>query len=164
MNPNVAAEFAQWLANDQPELFVALYKRALPAVQKAKGLSGFTDVLSSIGSGLSKAVSQVGTFLSSPQGQQTIATLGNAYLQTKAAREAVKVNLQRAQTGQAPAPIQTVYNPNTMQYEAMVTQANGALSPLTPTLANRLSSLPAWVPWAAGAAGVVLLVILATRR
>lgn len=161
MNKTSAEQFAKWLANDQPELFVALYRKANPSV--VKSLSDFSDVLSSIGTGLSSAVSAVGSYVSSPQGMQTIGTLGAAYLASKASTSAVSTNLARAQAGYAPAPIQTVYNPQTMQYEAIVSQ-NGSYIPLAKAnvMPSGFASIPIWA-WATGG-GLLLLLIFSTMR
>jgi hypothetical protein len=155
LDAKAAVSFAKWLAQDQPALFVELYKRAHVS------LGDFTDVLSSIGTSLSDAVSGVGSFLTTGGGASAIAQLGGAYLQTQAARNAVNVNLARAQSGLPPAPIQTVFNQSTGQYEAVLQQPGGVMAPLTPTLQKTLvPGLPNWVLWAGGGVAVLLLLNL----
>lgn len=166
MNPVAAKSFAEWLAHDQPELFVALYKKALPMeVQRGlSGLSGFTDILSSIGTGLSSAVSSVGSFLSSPAGLTTVGTLGATYLQSQAAKQAVNVNLARAQSGVQAAPIQTVYNPSTRQYEAQLVQPTGQSIQLTPSIMRSIApGMPTWAPWAIGGVALIALLLFLRR-
>ena len=160
MNATHAKDFATWLAEDQPELFVALYKKALP--QTVRGIGSFTDVLSSIGTSLSNAASSVGTYLTSSQGLDTLSKLAGTYLTTQASKNAVNTNLARVQAGYAPAPIQTVYNPNTGEYQAVVTNSTGAVVPLSNSVQSALTSmgLPSWAPWALGGAGLLLLVLL----
>lgn len=164
MNSEAALSFAKWLSVDQPELFVALYKRALPTVAKG-ALGDFTDILSSIGNSLSSAVTNVGSYLTSSQGMDTIGKLGAAYLNTKASQNAVATNLQRAQSGLQAAPIQTVFNPSTQTYEAVVAQPTGQFIPLNTSVRSALlpAGMPTWVPWAIGGAGLLLVVLLLRR-
>lgn len=162
MNQSAATAFAKWLANDQPELFVALYRQAMPEL--GKGLGDFTDVLSSIGSGLETAVSNVGSFLTSSAGMTSISQLGSAYLNSQAAKSAVNLQASRAQSGLSPAPIQTIYNPATQQYEAVLTQGANTI-PLSTQLRSSLmpAGLPSWAPWAIGG-GALLVILLMLRR
>ena len=166
MNAQAAAQFSKWLAQEHPELFVALYRRAQPSIVKT--LEDFSDLLSSIGTGLTTAVSTVGSFLTSAQGQQTISALGAAYLQSKAAQQAVNTNLSRAQAGLAPAPIQTVYNPQSGQYEAVLPgQSSGSYIPLAQAQGISpgfsMNSVPTWV-WAAGGGLLLALVVRSFLR
>lgn len=163
MNQQSAEAFAKWLANDQPELFVALYRKAIPA-PIVKSLADFSDVLSSIGTGLSAAVSAVGSYVASPQGAQTLGTLGAAYLASKASGQAVQTNYTRAAAGLAPAPIQTIYNPNTMQYEAVLPQANGSYMPLSQAnvMPSAFAQIPIWVYFAGG--GLLLVMLMMSMR
>jgi hypothetical protein len=158
MNAQSAAAFAKWLAHDQPALFVELYKRANTS------LGDLTDILSSIGSSIGDAVSNVGSFLTTGGGAAAISSLGAAYLQSQAAKNSVSVNYARAQSGLPPAPIQTVYNQGTGQYEAVLQTPGGAMAPLTPTLQRTLvPGMPNWVLWAGGGVALLLLVSLLRR-
>lgn len=163
MNTQAAVSFAEWLAHDQPALFVELLKRAAP--HATKGLSGFTDILSSIGTGLASAAQSVGTYISSPAGSQTLSTLAQAYVQSQAAKQAVSLNYQRAQQGISAAPIQTQYNPQTGQYEALLVQPGGQAIPITPQVRQSLlAGMPTWLPWAIGGGALLLVVLFFSRR
>lgn len=163
MNKIAAESFAKWLAQDQPALFVALYKKAVPA-QTRQELSGFTDVLSSIGSSLGNAVSQVGSFLASPAGIQTVSTIGGAYLQSQAAKQATQLQMARAQSGQYAVPIQTAYNPVTQQYEPLLIQPSGQAVPITAQMARELApNMPMWAWFSIGGVALFLIAILAFR-
>lgn len=155
MNLSAATAFAKWLAVDQPELFLALHKKATAG----GGFSGFADLFSSLGSGLANAASSVGSYLTSSAGMQAITSLGGAYLNSQAARKAVQLNLQRAQAGAAPEPIQTAFNPATGQFEATAS-TGGRASAYIPAVMSRIN----WVPVAlAGGALLVLFLFLRKR-
>jgi hypothetical protein len=157
MSQKSMTDFANWLAIDQPALFVELYKRSLNPT-----FGDFTDVLSSIGDSLSNAASSVGSYLTSAAGAQTIAALGTAYLTSQASKNAVSVNLARAQAGIAPAPIQTVLNPTTGQYEAVLTQPSGAVVPVTSSVqATLIPGIPNLYLYLGG--GLLLLLLLLRR-
>jgi hypothetical protein len=164
MQDENAIKFAQWLARDQPELFIALYRRANVVSKAANGLKDFTDLLSSIGSGIATAASSVGTYLTSSQGLQTLTALSSAYLTSKAANQAVGINLQRAQQGLPPAPIQTTYNPTTMQYEAVLPNGQRLPSGVNTAFSSGFSfaSIPVWAYVAAG--GLVLGLLFFSSR
>lgn len=161
MNQVSAQSLAAWLAKDQPELFVALVKKAM--TKSGAQLGDFSDILSSIGSSIGDAVSNVGSYLTSSQGLSALTSLSGAYLTSQAQKQAVNLQVARAQAGQSAAPIQTVFNPNTNQYQAVVTQPTGAVVPLTPQLQQSLiPSVPNWVLYAGG--GLVLMFILFSLR
>lgn len=154
MNKSIAIEFARWLATDQPELFVALFKRA----KQASGeLAGIADIFSTIGTSLGNAASAVGSYLTTPGGMNAITQLGSAYLQSRAARQSVQLNLDRARAGQSPEPIQTAYNPATGQFE-VVDMNSGAQ--VLPGARSNITALPMlesrWLPFAI-AGGVLVL-------
>lgn len=115
---------AAWLAENYPALFAQLVAKVAPA-QPAQPLQGFSDVLRSIGSGitsaasaitstLSSGVKAVGSFLGSQQGQETLTGLAAAYGALNAAT--ISTQQQRASAGQAPAVIETRYDPSTQSY------------------------------------------------
>lgn len=165
MDAKSATQFAYWLAQEEPDLFAAL-------AQKSRGvanslLGDWTDILSSIGDTVSSAASSVGTYLTSGGGIDTLTKLGSVYMQTQAQKQALDVQTKLAQLGRPPAAIQTVYNPATGQYQAMVNQTTGGVvyqQPLTSQVANSLlSGLPAWWPIAALGLGGLLLFLLIRR-
>lgn len=164
MSPHSMTAFALWMAKEEPDLFLAL---AQTARNKIAGLGDFSDVLSSIGDSLSTAASNVGTFLTTGGGIDTLTKLGSVYLQTQAQKSALAVQTQLAQMGRAPAAIQTVYNPATGQYQAVVNQTTGGVlfqQPLTPQVTQSLlSGLPTWWPIAALGAGALLLFLMLRR-
>lgn len=166
MTKQSAASFAAWLAKDQPQLFLALAKNAGVPVQE--NLSGISDVLSAIGSGLSSAVKTVGSFVTSKEGMTTLSTLATTYLTTKAQQDAVKLQIKQAEAQEAAAPIQTSYNAATGQYEVLYTTKNGQTVPVTSQTANAVLNggsitSQAWFPYAA-AAGVAFVLFLVLRR
>lgn len=174
MREAAAEALALWLQRNEPELFAALVQRAARSE-----LAGITDVLTSIGSGIAKAATtvgsgiataakSVGSFLASSNGMSVLSSLGQTYLQSQAQKNALQVQLASAQAGQAPAPIETRYNPTTGAYEAIVTSSSGAQL-LTPQLTQQLLSQRGfdwqrWAPWLiAGGLGVGVLIWLITR-
>lgn len=132
MNPNArialgpATQLAQWLALNEPALFSALQREA--ATQSAT-LNGITDFLSSIGTSIGDAVSNVGSYLASSEGVKTLTSLGTTYLGYKQQSNVLKTQVQLAMAGQAPAPIMNTVG------------ANGQIVPVyTPT--NQVASNP----------------------
>jgi len=153
--------FAAWLAEAYPEVFEALADHAaIPS--DGHNLSGFMDVLTSIGGGISDAakyvvnnlsstVQAVGSFVNSPAGQSALSAIisnnvggiGSATIATQAAR---------AQTGAVPAAIQTVYNPATQTYVPVMTNAQGQPYVINPQTLQSLqpSFLSRYGLWIAG--------------
>jgi len=162
MKQLAAQALAQWLQQNEPELFAVLAQQAAGSGE----LAGITDVLTSIGSGIAKAAStvgsgiataakSVGSFLASPNGVSVLSSLGQTYLQTTAQKNALQVQLAAAQAGQPPAPIETRYDAATNTYVPIVS----GTQPLTPQLAQQLLAqqraaggfdLAAWAPWIIG--------------
>lgn len=173
---NTGESLAKWLLKDQPGLFVKLAQVA--QVVPSSGLGDFTDILSSIGSGISSAVSSVGSFLTSTQGLQTLATLGSSYMTTQAQKNALNVQLATAAANKPAAPIQTVLNPATGQYQAVYTTVNGQQQVVTSQTAPQFyptgnigaqtvaatSGLSQYLPYIAIGGGVLLLLLLMNRR
>lgn len=178
MNANQKAAsiaLAQWLAVNEPELFAAL------AARVDQQLAGFTDFLSTIGSGIAKAATavgstlntaakSVGSFIASPNGMSVLTTLGQTYLQTQAQKNALQVQLAQASAGQMPAPIETRYDAASGAYVPVFTPVAGAPQPLTPQLTQQLlqqSIAPGWqrwLPWIiAGTLGLGFLAWILTR-
>lgn len=175
MKESSAIALAEWLAQNEPELFAALAARA------EQGLSGITDFFSTLGTGIAKAASSIGTglttavkgvgsFLASPNGLSTLSTLGQTYLQTQAQKNALKVQLATVQAGQQPAPIETRYDAATGTYVPVYVPPAGTAQLLTPDLSAQLmrDAQPAWnryMPWliGGGIAAAFLLAWLLTR-
>lgn len=168
--PNVL--LAAWLQEQYPSLFADLEQHA-----SQHGLSGITDILSSIGSGissaassvvsgLSSAVQQVGTFLSSDVGQKTLATLAAAKLQQAQTQQIVATQAARAAAGQTPAAISTQYNPSTGTYIPVMTTTTGEQVPLTQSALQSLrpSFLSQYGIWIAGGAAALVLVLMLMRN
>lgn len=177
INQNVANSLAAWLLKDQPALFVKL-AQVTQVVPKNSALGDFTDILSSIGSGISSAVSSVGNFLTSTQGLQTLATLGSSYLTTTAQKNALNVQLATAAANKPAAPIQTVLNPATGQYQAVYTTVNGQQQVITSNTVPQFyptgaigaqtvaatSGISKYLPYIAVGGGVLLLLVLFSNR
>lgn len=182
--------FAAWLEANEPDLFQALLKEAAAhgavAAASAPGgqLGDWSDVLSSIGSGISDAASSVGTWLTSSQGLQSLSSLANVYLQNQTAQSVTQMQLSRAQAGLPPAPVTYTTNtagqavpvytgsqvPNYIAPYAgqAVTLPSGqtayplaapALSALAPS-----SALTAYLPWILAGGGLLLLTVLLSSR
>jgi hypothetical protein len=82
--------FFRWLRATSPQLYGAM----LPEIQAdPKQMAGIFDFLSSVGTSISNAVSKAADIIPS---------LAQTYVQTKQQVDLIKVNLQRARTGQAP--------------------------------------------------------------
>ncbi len=178
ISQKVADSLAQWLLKDQPGLFVKLAQVAR-VVPKNTALGDFTDILSAIGSGISTAVSSVGSFLTSAQGLQTLSTLGATYMTTQAQKNALNVQLATTAANKTAAPIQTVYNSQTGQYEALYTTANGQQQVVTSnnaaqfyptgaigsqTIAATASGLTQYLPYIAIGGGLLVLMLLMRSR
>lgn len=154
-NPIAATQLANWIALNEPKLFQALADNAA----KGQGFSGFTDWLSSVGSSLSGAVKNVGTFLTSDKGLATLTTLGGAYLANKSQQNVLQTQVALAQAGFAPAPItntnfggnggiQPIYTPTGQPV------SNSLLNQLQPTFFQRYGVA---IGLAAAAFGALLL-------
>lgn len=170
MTQQSATSLALWLAKQEPELFLTLSRR-MGLIPTTTTLSGFTDVLSAIGSGAMNAVKSVGTFLSSKQGLETLSSLGATYLTAKAQKQALNLQMAQVQAGQTAAPIETVQNASG-QYEVQYTTQNGQRVPLTSQ--NVAQYMPAavgatpfykqtWFPFAVGG-GLLMLFLIFNRR
>lgn len=164
---------AAWLAEHHPELFAKLQAQAAGTSAIPAGLAGFTDTLSSIwgtissaassvASGLGSAVKAVGAYVATPQGSSVLSSLATAYYGAKTAdANVIAAQQQRAQAGQTPAPIQTVYDPASGAYVPVLTQPNASgtmvSTPLNPQLLASLqpSAFQQYGPWIIG--GAILL-------
>jgi len=179
---------AAWLADNHPDVFQNLAIMGNPtgapvSVNLAPpGLAGFTDTLSSIwgsvtsaastvASGLSTAVQSVGNFLATPGGQSALQAIALAkYGNASAPSSVIQTQLARADAGQTPAPIQTVYDPRTGTYVPVLTQTNQAgqtyQTPLTPYALSSLqpSFIDKYGMWIAGGALALVGFSLVLRR
>lgn len=104
-------QLALWLLAVHPDVFAAVYKKAVGAA----GLGDVSDVLDSIGSGISDAASAVGTFFTTPSNITALTSIAGSYFQSQASQANAQTQLavlqaQAARTlgGQAPAPISYV--------------------------------------------------------
>jgi hypothetical protein len=173
MKENAADALAQWLQQNEPELFAALAARA------SGELAGFMDILKSVGGAIATGVSKVGSvvktvgsFIASPSGVSALSALGSTYLQSEAQKNALQVQLAAAQAGLPPAPIETRYDPGTNTYVPVVTTSTG-LQPLTPDLSSQMVlqfqqsagfDWKKWTPWIAlGAVGLGVVIWISSR-
>lgn len=157
-----AEQLAQWLLKNQPELFTALARRAEGRAQ----LSGITDFFSSLGTGVSNAATQVGSFLTSEDGLKTLTGLTGIYLQTKAQKDALNLQVKLAQAGQAPAPVANSTDPYGGTLPYYYPPNGGPPIPLSSTLAQRLaprSTIGDYLPLAVVAVGLGALLLFARR-
>lgn len=162
-----AQELAKWLATNQPDIFLALQKNAEARAQ----LAGITDLFSSIGTGLVNATKQVGSFLTSQQGLETLTGLTTAYVGYKglqAQQDAIKLQTRLAEQNQPLAPVQQVRDPYTGQVVPYYYGQNAPPVPLTSQLAQKLApagGIPSWAPFAfVGGIGFVFLMAFMNRR
>lgn len=165
---------AAWLKENYPEIYKELAYRIGDGTEQH--LAGFTDFLQSVGSnianvaqsvasGLSTGVQAVGSFLSSDAGQKTLASLSQAYGAMNSS--AIQVQAQRAQQGQAPAVINTVYDPATGTYVPTHTDASGRQIPISPSVLAKLnpSFLSRYGLWiVGGGAALVILYFILSRK
>ncbi len=169
MTQKSAEAFAQWLLENHPDIFIAIAKKAINTPQaKAAStpvkLGDISSVLSSIGTGLSTAVSGVGSWLSNSSNIQGLTGAASSYFNSQAAasvgnaQNAVfQTQLLRAQSGMAPAPINYSYNssgqPVPMYNGSMLSPST--LQTLVPTFLQKYG-----LYLAIGAAGIALIFIL----
>jgi len=120
-----ATELASWLYQVHPELFAAAYLAARTA--RATTLGDFSDILDSVGSGLSSvgsgienAVGSVGSWLTSSQGLTTLSSLGTAYLNNQAQQNVLQTQIARTQALQSPLAV------------TYTQTANGSVVPVLP--------------------------------
>lgn len=108
-NEKSAIEFAAWLEENEPALFNELNRAA---IARGAGLAGVSDWFKSVGTTLSSGVSNVAKFLTSDNGLAAVATLGTAYMTTKAQSNVLKTQMNMFQAGMSPAPIQNTIGPD----------------------------------------------------
>jgi hypothetical protein len=141
MDVKARTQFAGWLARNYPDLFEAMAAHAL----NENNLSGWTDIFSSIGTGVAKVldagstlVTKVGDFIGTDNGQKTLAQLTGLYAQTQANKDAVKVQLAQAAANKPPAPITTTTQPTTGTTVPVYAPPGQPATPLTPQVAQNL--------------------------
>lgn len=165
MNAKSAEAFALWLAQNQPQVFQAMYEAAYRD-QTLRGLHGISDWLSAVGTSIGTAAKAVGQFVTSKEGMATLGTIGGLYLQTQAQKDALKLQVANAQAGQPPAPVQSVgANP----YSAVpiyVDPVTGQQQSLTPQLAQQLAPSPIqrYGPWMMIGGVLLIGLILVARK
>lgn len=102
----VGRQFAAWLYNIHPDLFLAAYHLAkFGATPRTTGLGDVSDFLSSIGDDVSSAVSSVGDWMTSSQGLSSLSSLGTAYLQGQAQQSVLQTQIARVQANQSPLAV-----------------------------------------------------------
>lgn len=157
-----AKQLADWLMKNQPELFTALAQRAEARAQ----LSGITDFFSSLGTGVANAASQVGSFITSPEGMKTLTGLTTVYLQNKSQKDALNAQIKLAQAGMTLAPIATttdVYGGTGAYYYP---PGGGPPIPMNSQLGARLAprgGLSDYFPYIAIAAGLGAVFLILRR-
>lgn len=104
MNKKAATDLSHWLAINQPKVFEALVIEA----NRNGQLNGLTDWLSSVGTSVTGAIKNVGSFLTSTEGLTALTAVGGVYLQTQAQRDVLRAQVQQAQAGQSLLPVQSV--------------------------------------------------------
>lgn len=141
MNAKARLQFAGWLARNYPDLFEAMAAHAV----NANNLSGWTDIFTSIGSGVSKVlesgstlVQKVGDFVASDSGQKTLAQLSQLYQTSQANKDALKIQLAQMAANKAPAPITTTTQPTTGATVPVYAPPGQPATPLTPQVAQKL--------------------------
>lgn len=179
--PVTAAQaLAAWLERYEPALFQALAVRA--NVTPGVGLGDWSDILSSIGSGVSSVASDIGSGISSAAsgvgdwlttggGTQALANLATTYVQSQQAQSLTNLQIARAQQGLPPAPVavaQSAYGAPVPIYTGqappagsqLVTLANGSQAyALTSGQVGSLTNpqtLTQYLPWMLG--GLAILV------
>lgn len=161
MNVQTSQQLALWLAKNQPLVFKQLVRESARQGQ----LRGVTDWLSAVGSSLSSAVQAAGSFIASPEGMATLGTIGGMVLQTRAQKDALKVQIANARAGYAPVPIESVgANPNS-SIPIYVDPVTGQRYPLTSQVSQSLMptmTLQSMLPWLLG--GGLILVVLLFRK
>lgn len=161
MTPAKAAELARWIADNQPKLFAKLLQQA--GTSKAQ-LGDIMDALSSLGSTVGNAVSSVGNFLVSPDGIKTIGSLGSAYLNSQAQRDALRVQVQRAEQN---LPLAPIYTANTNSPAGGVFYQPVPTQPAIPFSAQlnqpSLGGIPLKYLLIGGAALVLTFILIRTR-
>lgn len=143
MTKQAGTQLALWLLSVHPDLFAMVYKQAAAA----QGLGDISDVLDSIGSGISDAASAVGTFLTTPSNVTALTSLASNYFTSTASQANAQTQLavlqaqaQRTQAGLSPAPV------------TYVTSAQGVTTPVyVPAMASQIGAPAAAVPVNAGA-------------
>ena len=112
--------FLLWARRDQPEMYLALV-RQFPVINRFEemyknevdpgaGLGGFMDILSSIGGGLAKTASSVGSFIAT-NGPALFTAAGSVIVANQQSKVA-GLQLQLAQIQQPPAQVAYVNGPN----------------------------------------------------
>lgn len=157
MSAHTNEALARWLAVNQPKVF-----EALVAKSRQHQLNGVTDFLKSVGTSFGSAVKSVGSFLSSKDGMATLGAIGGIYLQTKAQKDALKLQVQLAQAGQPLANIQST-GPTPSASPIYVDPATGAAYPFTSSLAQQLRPKTNWMPILIGG-GLAIALIFMLRR
>lgn len=149
---------ALWIATNQPEVFKALVRDA----NRSGRLNGVTDWLTGVGTSIGSAVTNVGSFISSPDGMKSLMTIGNTYLQVQAQRDALRTQTRLAQSGQYPASIASVgANPYT-SLPVYVDPATGQQIPFNSQVASQLRPSFNWTPIFIGG-GVLAALYILTR-
>lgn len=165
MTPASARDLAQWIAQNQPKLFAKLLAQA--GASKAQ-LGDFMDALESFGTTVGSAVKDVGSFLVSPDGIKTVASLGTAYLSSQAQRDALQTQVRLAANNQPLAPIYTASNSSPAYSGAVYLQPNPT-QPAVPFASNpnaNATPMFAGLPmsyWLIGG-GVVIVAFLLLRN
>jgi hypothetical protein len=162
MKPKGAGEqFAVWLAQNQPDVFQALAAQA----HKAGQLHGITDWLTGVGTSLGAAVKSVGSFVSSPAGLSALTAASGVYLQTRAQKDALKLQTAQLRAGYAPQPVYTAGANGEVAY--YIDPQSGTQYPLTPQLSSRLTpqkTLTDYAPWLIGGGFALAILFTLTRK
>ena len=156
ITPRSGAALALWLAKNEPEIFAIMEREANA---KMATLSGWSDVLSNIGTGISNAASAVGSYLTSSQGANTLTSLASTYLAGKQQKNVLNTQLALAQAGLPPAPITNTIGANNQVVPVYTptnqVATNQVLMSLQPSFLDKYK-----IPIIAGGAGLILLIAL----
>ncbi len=152
---------------------ISMSSSSLPSIGSGSGFwSDITGALSSFGSGVSSAVSDVSSYLTSGGGFNHLASLATNFLNDKTA-QTMQTQALRAQSGMAPANVGYAYNaagqavpvatnPYTGQvatnpYGQPYALNSAQLSSLQP------SALSTYLPYIAGAGGLIAIIFFLNR-
>jgi len=162
--PITAAEgLAIWIAQTHPDLFRALVLKAHPP-----GLAGFTDVLSSIGSGITSGIKAVGSYIASTDGVKTLSALAGSYLQNRQQQSVLDTQIKLAEMGQAPAPISYTTDPTTGALRGVYSPVGSQSMLLDQSILDSLAPAPFYkryaVPLTLGVGAIAVFLVLRKVR
>jgi hypothetical protein len=165
--------FAAWLQENYPDVYAQLAQQV--GAGPTQHLNGFTDFLRTAGSaiantaktvvsGLSSGVKAVGGYLASSNGMETLSALAQTYSAVNQATLATQY--ARAQAGEAPATIETRYDPATGQYVPIYAPNAGSGYLVNQNVLSKLSPgfFQKYLWWIVGGVGVLAVILILRKR